>query len=384
MHQPQMREKRFVQVGVRLDPSSGGTYTSAKNFNIALHELGILADVVSVSAAADGNLAAVLCRPTPIPMSGLFGWCRGGELRKLTRAVETADGLIIHGLYFHAASVAAELARRRGIPAVIVLHGGLDPYVFKYRWLRKRVWLRLHRDALFERSQVVCATRGEFRKAQAFVKPENLRVIGWPVQAHAALDKTAARAQIRRKHGISPAAEMTLFCGRIHSIKRPFETVSAFLRARLPNWVLVVVGPAEDRAEADRLRAMADASEGRCLYAGAVYEPELSAYYRAADAFVSFSRKENFGYSIVEAAGFGVPVLVTSEVDLGEDIAERGCGVVVRDTSSEGLVQAFRTLHQIGRGQRLAMGERARTWVEQCFSFDHFRSGVADLVQAAG
>jgi glycosyltransferase involved in cell wall biosynthesis len=316
-------------------------------------------------------------------MSGMFGWCRGEELRKLHRAVEAADSIMIHGLYFHAASVAAELARKRGIPAIVILHGGLDPYVFKYRSVRKRIWLRMHRDALFERSRVVCASRGECRKAGAFVSPKNLRVLGWPVQAHAVRDKTAARAEIRRKHGISPVAEVVMFCGRIHSIKRPFETVSAFLQARLPNWVLVVIGPAEDRGEADRLRAMADASGGRCFYAGSVYGPDLSTYYCGADAFVSFSRKENFGYSIVEAAGFGLPIIVTSEVDLSDDIAEWGCGLVVRDTSSQGLAQAFRILHEIDPSHRSAMGERGKAWVDQCFSFDRFRSGVADLVRAA-
>jgi glycosyltransferase involved in cell wall biosynthesis len=369
----------ILQVGVRLDPASGGTFQSAVNWREALQRLGHQTLFANVSVSATSTSEVVVSRPTRLPMSGSFGWCRGDEVRKLYKAVERADVVIIHGLYFHASGVVAEIASKRRIPLITVLHGGLDPFVFSYRALRKRAWLRIHREALFGKSYVICATNGERIKAQTYVPPENLRVIGWPVKTHSDDGKAEARLEIRRRHGIPPDCNLVLFCGRIHAVKRPFETVSAFLDASLPNSVIMMIGPANSEDEG-RLRAIAAGSDHRCIYAGAVFGPALHTYYRAADSFVSFSRKENFGYTIMEAVGFALPVLVSSQLDISPEIADSRSGFVVGDVSNQGMVSAFQSFACLGAEERLAMAARGREWVASQFSCEKFTADVGKLL----
>ena len=56
----------------------------------------------------------------------------------------------------------------------------------------------------------------------------------------------------------------------------------------------------------------------RIVFEGRVRHKEIGSYYRGADAFVLPSVEETFGIPVIEAMGFGVPVVVSDGTLLNE------------------------------------------------------------------
>ena len=59
---------------------------------------------------------------------------------------------------------------------------------------------------------------------------------------------------------------------------------------------------------------------------GVVSREDLSLFYKSTDVFVSFSREETFGMTIVEALFFGKPVVVMNNSGGSNEIASSDCG----------------------------------------------------------
>jgi glycosyltransferase involved in cell wall biosynthesis len=120
------------------------------------------------------------------------------------------------------------------------------------------------------------------------------------------VDETTDHVTLDRAPG-----EVTLLTvGRLEAYKGAERIVTAL--PHLPPEVRLTIigtGPAAEaiRATAERL-GVAD----RVRMPGHVSVSELAAWYGAADLFVTLSREEAFGMTVLEAAGSGAPVLASS------------------------------------------------------------------------
>ena len=81
---------------------------------------------------------------------------------------------------------------------------------------------------------------------------------------------------------------------------------------------------------------------------------ELEAVFDHTDLLIMPSiRKETFGYGVLEALSFGVPVLISENVGAKEILAE-GAGIIIVDISAGRLYGALR---KIDSGQLSKMNE---------------------------
>ncbi|MFV2102837.1 glycosyltransferase family 4 protein [Micromonospora sp. LOL_024] len=158
---------------------------------------------------------------------------------------------------------------------------------------------------------------------------------------------------------------------------RPYKNHSCALRALslLPsNYHLTLAG---DGAERDLLHGMADELElgDRVTFLGRV--PGVERLLAEADALVHPSRAETFGFSLVEAAEAGLPVVALPVPALDEMIPTFVPGVLAADTSPSALAEAIVRLTGDGRPTgadfemawharrgALSPAEVSRRWVE--------------------
>jgi len=102
-----------------------------------------------------------------------------------------------------------------------------------------------------------------------------------------------------------------------------------------PDMMLVMAGP-DQMGWMDKLIKMAK-KEGvadRIIWTGMLTgDAKWGAMY-CADAFVLPSHQENFGIAVAESLGCGVPVLLSDQINIAEEIRDDGAGLMERDTQA--------------------------------------------------
>jgi glycosyltransferase involved in cell wall biosynthesis len=273
--------------------------------------------------------------------------------------------------------------RRRGIPYVAVPHGSLDPWVFGTTRMGKAVWMAACGRPYFrEAGMVMFSTRAERSKAEQTLgfAPRSC-VVPWPVTAHDSPPTPAERQAGRRRLGVPEARRIVMYLGRYHSMKRPEEIVRTFLRAELPDTTLVMAGFDGD-VTADQVRSLAPDAGERLVILGPVIGAARDDLFLSADAFVSWSHRENFCYAAAEALGFGVPVILSPGNDLRGELEGTSCGWFPQDDSLEALGRSLRDFGSTPGERLIAMGESGRQVVQRTCSRNAFAEAIHSLMMS--
>lgn len=217
---------------------------------------------------------------------------------------EQADLLNAHYSVF-----GAPIAAALGIPQVHVLQNS-------YLWLddggaRRFAWA----FADVDRFVAVSSTVRDYARRRFRIPPERLEVVPNCVDLAALplADRPALRAAARAELGLAPEAPVFLHAGTYEPRKGHRALLEAFapVAARFPAAALVCVGNApEPRFLAEcEARVKALGLEARVRLLG--YRDDLHRLYAAADAFVLPSIVEGFSLATLEAAAFGLPLVLT-------------------------------------------------------------------------
>jgi glycosyltransferase involved in cell wall biosynthesis len=260
-------------------------------------------------------------------------------LRFLTDNLATFDVIVCHSLWNPLATFSMKLLRQNGARYSLMPHGMLDPVV-----LRHNRWKKLPWSALWERSNVEGAslilfnTEAEERKA---------RLCGWRLRQTFVLPHVVDASLCRNLPPRSAfedlfpqvkGAEVVLFVGRLNWVKNLDKLIDALaiVRRRRPSAMLVCVGPDSDghRYELER-RAAAMGLNGNILFTGMLKDDQLKAAYARANIAALVSQKENFGLTAAEALASGLPVVVSTGVDLSAAWESQGPVRRVAPTSPE-------------------------------------------------
>jgi glycosyltransferase involved in cell wall biosynthesis len=155
-----------------------------------------------------------------------------------------------------------------------------------------------------------------------------------------------------------------LYLGRIHEKKGIDLLVKAFERELLLNKMhLVISGPGESHG-AGALKKLATSSTARqrIHWTGPIYSDEKWGAIRGAEALVLPSHAENFGISVAEALGCGVPALISNKVNIWREVQASGAGMVDSDDMA-GTARLLRNWASLPRESKTMM----RTAAIHCF-----------------
>jgi len=172
----------------------------------------------------------------------------------------------------------------------------------------------------------------------------------------------------REQYGIPAQAFVFAYLGRLHTKHKGLDTlVKSF--ARLPvdsNPCLVFIGPDWEGGQR-RLERLARRLQcnGRVRFLGPQFGDRKWKSLGMADVFVSPSRWEAFGIATAEAMGFGLPIIVSSKMNLAPEWIAAGAAIEV-GPSPDALSRA---MSQLARDPacRQSLAEHGREWVlEHC------------------
>lgn len=287
--------------------------------------------------------------------------------RALEQRLDAFDILHLHSVFLWPTTVAARLARRRGVPYVLSPRGMLVGDLIRKRSpLLKTAWIEL-----FERANVAGAASlhltadveaVELRKLK--FRPRRLDIV--PNGVDLPPDFPAEPR--------APGCARVLSLGRVNWKKGLDRLIAAM--AHVPDAELVIAGN-DDEGYRPRLEAYAREMgvAARVVFHGPVHGEAKWNLIRSCDVFAMASYSENFGIVALEALACGRPVVVTPEVGLAQTVSEIGAGIVAegRPETFGGAILALMNDEE----RRERMGRAGVAAASKSFSW----SGVAERME---
>ena len=174
------------------------------------------------------------------------------------------------------------------------------------------------------------------------------------------------------KYSLLQQSPYLLTLCRLHPKKNLEVLIQTFLnltaQPEFQAWKFVIAGDGEAEY-VDRLKHSVQQHGGtdRVLFVGWLQGDEKLGALRGADLFALPSYQENFGLSVVEAMACGVPVFISEQVNLADEVTKAGAGWVVKLENGalyESLLEALRN-----KQARIERGNAARNLVRMRFTW---------------
>lgn len=386
----------------------GGTETVILETSKCLAKLGH-ETVIACPDALSGNSREVMDGievrrfPYCYPYFGLPGAARaqldqkGGNLfsvHLMHHIMREADLDIIH---LHTGKrlggIGRFVARRRNIPYVVSLHGGVydvpraeaeamaEPVREALEWGKVLGWMVGSRRVLQDADAILCVGREEQR--QVLQRFPDKRVLHLPNGVDPEYFFAGDGIGFRVAHKIPLEARVLLIVGRIDPQKNQLRAVE-ILRDLLridPTVHLLLVGSVTDpvyRAQIDR--KVADLLQGRVTLIPGFDrgDQRLVDAYHAADVFWLPSRHEPFGIVLLEAWASGLPVVGAPVGGITDIIAPGIDGMVVNPDETQDVVHCLTTLLQNAELRR-RLANAGRSKVHRSYSWDRVTQQLVNL-----
>ncbi len=295
-------------------------------------------------------------------------------LRWLWRNLARHHLLVLRALMHPLTSAAGWVARRKGVPCLVVPHGTLSTWTFRHRRrLPKRLYWRLvERRTLEGAAAVRFTSKAERREARrlAFATPD--AVIPHPFDPREETPEPDDRD-----------ADRVLFLSRLDPKKGIGLLLDALrlARRRRPGLRLVLAGSGPEDFERKVRGMIAERGlEEAVETPGFVTGERKEALLRRSGVFVLVSEEENFGIAAVEALDAGLPVVISDEVDVAPRVEAYDAGRVVERTP-EAVSEAILGVLDDPQGAA-EMGRRGRDLVREQFAPDVVGPRVAALYRS--
>jgi len=359
----------------------GGPVKSVHFLNKWLVKLGVDVTVYTTNINGRGLLDVPLSKPVTVDGVRVFyfplsfrPWKYSIELdRELSKTAGDFDLIHITSVFLSASIRGSHYARKFNKPYVISPRGSLmrEPMQRKSAFL-KRLYVSLVEKKNLALASAVHFTSAleekEYREAglhakKSFVIPNSFD------EEEFLMEKNVARGEFRKKFGIGENAPLALFLGRLNW-KKGFDTLipafSAVLK-EIPDAVLLIAG-GDDENYRKEIERMIDANgiRGKVIFAGEVLGGDKVSALTDADCFVLPSYSENFGMAVVEALYFSLPVVLTREVAVSDEVLKEKAGLVI-DKNEQELAGAMVKL-LMDKKSAAQMGRRGREMVLERFS----------------
>lgn len=241
---------------------------------------------------------------------------------------------VIDAHYFYPDGVAAAmLGRALGKPVAITARGTDLNLISQYRMPRAMIkWAARMADA----SIGVSAALVEVLRGIG-VDPDRLHVFrnGVDLDRFVPMPQNQARQQLALE-----GSPQLLSVGNLVDLKGHHLIIDALplLIERYPQVRLAIVGSGEERPRLEQ-RASALGVRDRVIFAGAIANSELAAWYSAADALVLASSREGWANVLLESMACGTPVVATRVGGTSEVVIDQ-VGVLIDERTATGIAGA--------------------------------------------
>jgi glycosyltransferase involved in cell wall biosynthesis len=171
---------------------------------------------------------------------------------------------------------------------------------------------------------------------------------------------------------------VVLFLSRIAKKKGIDILLSAFARAKgAETAMLVLVGPDDEQlVPVLQRQASAEGISPRVRFLGSLYDEDRRSALAAADVWALTSHTENFGNAVLEAMAAGLPIIVSTAVNISPEIRVANAGLVTSLKIEEVASHISTLLNDPDR--RLQLGSQATLFAEQ-YDWSHVAPRLVEM-----
>ncbi|MEM8603674.1 MAG: hormogonium polysaccharide biosynthesis glycosyltransferase HpsP [Cyanobacteria bacterium P01_H01_bin.121] len=274
-----------------------------------------------------------------------------GLLQWLWEQAPSFDIAHIHALFSPVSTAAATIARWRGLPYLLRPLGTLDPADLRKKKQLKQLYGRLLEGPNLKGAAAIHFTSPqEVQVSERFGAQTTDVVIPLGVEApqkEQSDDRATTQSQLRSQLGLPNDVPILLYMSRIDPKKGLdllFPALQTLQQEGCPfHFVLAGSNPQDPAYEQQIQNQIQACGLGeQTTITGIVTGDRKYAFLAAADLFVLPSYYENFGIAVVEAMLAGLPVVISEQVYIWENIQAAKAGWVTRCDQAE-LTNALRT-----------------------------------------
>ena len=267
---------------------------------------------------------------------------------------------------------AAIVARLRGLPLVISLHGS-DVYLAE-----RAVPLTLVAAGAFHAAQAVTACSGDLkeRALRLGARHDRVEVIPYGVDPQAFRPDPQAGAQVRAELGLPPDTPLLISIGRLVYKKGLTYLLEALpeILARQPDARLIIAGYGDLREELERRARELGVAASVC-FPGQLPRERAARYISAADVFIVPSIRDQGGNVdglpnvLLEGMGAARPIVASRVAGIPEVIDDGEHGLLVPERDPAALTAAILRLLD-DRALALRLGAAARRRILEELTWD--------------
>ncbi len=323
---------KVLHIIAEISRKRGGPTTALSGMLDITASHGVVSSVLCISAGAEEIALPEGTEIHRFPPSfpARFLRCKGA-IQWLKKHHSEFDLILIHEIWPLLILEAGAFLAGTSTPYIVVAHNSLDPYdVQKKRALKIVLGHTMVRKMLGTCRDVWGMTSRECERLILYGTSPDVEVIPCAVPMTVSNGDGAA---FRKELGITADERILLFLSRLDPKKGVDVLLGAFadLRESHPGLRLVIAGGG-DGSRAGELQQLANdlALGDKAIFAGFVAGQRKADAFASASLFVLPSRYESFGIAVVEAMHAGVPVLVSDQVFLSDEIAAAGAGAICK------------------------------------------------------
>ena len=298
------------------------------------------------------------------------------------------DLVFVNGVWNYNTLAAHRALAGTDIPWAIFTHGMLDPYfneAFPLKRLKKSLYWHARLSRVFHDATAILFTCEEEKLlARRSFSRYNVREMVVPYGTFGPqVDTTAAAEEFLTRFPTLRGKRLAISLGRIHPKKGTDILIEAFAAtlAKDRAWHLVIAGPDNTgwQRELEALAARLGIAD-RITWTGPLHGDAKWGALSASEVFVLPSHQENFGIVVAEAMACGLPVIVSSKVNIWREIVSYWAGLVAEDTL-EGTRAALHRWSQLTAEEIAAIGQRSKKCFHEMFDFNHTAPRVLENLE---
>jgi len=321
----------------------GGTVTATSNLCRALAKKGVDVTVYTTDANGKGGYLDVPLNQ-PVDLGGVKVWyfhCdlfpkkafySRGLAKKLKETVKDFDLVHVSAIWQYIQWDVFKVCKTHKKKYIVTAHGSFNPWPWNQNKLKKSFYWGLFGKKTIKNAAAIHFTSKDERdkslstipslsEKKTFIVPNGILI--------------KHDNDIRKKLNISEDLFVLLFAGRLHRKKGIHFVVEGMKRIDNEKVLFLIIGNEEDSEYVNYLRKISEGMNSKIIWEESVPADEIWDYYSSSDLFVLPSYDENFGMVVVEAMACGLPVLISKNVGIWQEVQIDNAGFVVNQDVDE-------------------------------------------------